>query len=79
MNQLFSQISTAVAYQTGHSTTFIVALLLILIWLVTGAPFHYSDTWQSSSTQQHPFSVLDGVCNPERAESRWNGHSGKVR
>jgi low affinity Fe/Cu permease len=46
MNQFFSQISTAVTYQTGHSTTFIVALLLILIWLVTGPPFHYSDTWQ---------------------------------
>jgi hypothetical protein len=28
MNRLFSQISTAVAYQTGRSTTFIFALLL---------------------------------------------------
>jgi low affinity Fe/Cu permease len=46
MNQLFSQISTAVAYQTGRSTTFIVALLLVLIWLATGPLFHYSDTWQ---------------------------------
>ena len=46
MNQLFSQISTAVAYQTGRSTTFSVALLLVLIWLATGPLFHYSDTWQ---------------------------------
>jgi low affinity Fe/Cu permease len=46
MNRLFSQISTAVAYQTGRSTTFIVALLLVLIWLATGPLFHYSDTWQ---------------------------------
>ena len=46
MNQLFSQISTAVAYQTGRSITFIVALLLVLIWFATGPLFHYSDTWQ---------------------------------
>jgi low affinity Fe/Cu permease len=46
MNQLFSKISTAVAYQTGRSTTFIIALLLVLIWLATGPLFHYSDTWQ---------------------------------
>src|ERR1700740_3095274 len=46
MNQLFSQISTAVACQTGRSTTFSVALLLVLIWLATGPLFHYSDTWQ---------------------------------
>jgi low affinity Fe/Cu permease len=46
MNQLFSQISTTVAYRTGRSTTFIVALLLVLIWATTGPLFHYSDTWQ---------------------------------
>src|SRR5215472_11919800 len=32
MNRLFSQTSSAVAYQTGRSTTFIAALLLVLIW-----------------------------------------------
>jgi len=46
MNQLFSLISTTVAYQTGRSTTFIVAFLLVLVWLATGPLFHYSDTWQ---------------------------------
>jgi low affinity Fe/Cu permease len=46
MNQLFSQISTAVAYQTGRSTTFCIAFLLVLIWLATGPLFYYSDTWQ---------------------------------
>src|SRR5215475_500750 len=46
MNRLFSQISSAVAYQTGRSTTFIVALLVVVVWLATGPLFHYSDTWQ---------------------------------
>jgi low affinity Fe/Cu permease len=46
MNQLFSQISTTVAYQTGRPTIFIVSLLAVLAWLATGSMFHYSDTWQ---------------------------------
>lgn len=46
MNQLFSQISTTVAYQTGRPATFIVALIVVLVWLATGSVFHYSDTWQ---------------------------------
>jgi low affinity Fe/Cu permease len=46
MNQFFSQISTAVACQTGRSTTFVGSLLVVLVWLATGPFFHYSDTWQ---------------------------------
>jgi low affinity Fe/Cu permease len=46
MNQLFSQIATATAYQTGRSTTFIASFLVVLVWLASGPIFHYSDTWQ---------------------------------
>jgi low affinity Fe/Cu permease len=46
MNHLFSQISTAAAYQTGSPAMFIVSVLTVLIWLATGPIFHYSDTWQ---------------------------------
>jgi low affinity Fe/Cu permease len=46
MDQLFSRISTMVAYQTGRQTTFIIALLVVVVWLATGPIFHYSDTWQ---------------------------------
>jgi low affinity Fe/Cu permease len=46
MNQLFSQVSTAIAYQTGRSITFITAFLVVLLWLATGPIFQYSDTWQ---------------------------------
>jgi len=31
---------------TGSSTAFLIAVLIILIWGVTGPLFHYSDTWQ---------------------------------
>ena len=31
---------------TGSSAAFITAIVIILIWIVTGPVFHYSDTWQ---------------------------------
>ena len=30
----------------GTSYAFIVAILLIVVWIVTGPVFHFSDTWQ---------------------------------
>ena len=30
----------------GSAWAFVVALLIIVIWAVTGPTFHYSDTWQ---------------------------------
>jgi low affinity Fe/Cu permease len=46
MNQLFSQISSAIAYRTGRPSAFIVCLVVVFVWLVSGPVFHYSDTWQ---------------------------------
>ena len=31
---------------TGSSTSFILAVFIIIVWAVTGPIFHYSDTWQ---------------------------------
>ena len=30
----------------GRPGTFVLAMLVILVWLITGPVFHYSDTWQ---------------------------------
>jgi low affinity Fe/Cu permease len=46
MAKLFSGISTFLAKQSGHPITFLLALLTILVWAVTGPIFNYSDTWQ---------------------------------
>lgn len=46
MNRQFSQISSAIAYRTGRPSAFIVCLLVVFVWLVSGPVFHYSDTWQ---------------------------------
>jgi len=39
----FSNYVTAIA---GSTTAFLIALVLILIWAVTGPIFHFSESWQ---------------------------------
>ena len=46
MNQAFRKFSVAAANALGSSWMFIANVLLILVWLVAGPFFHYSDTWQ---------------------------------
>lgn len=46
MNQAFRKFSVAAAAALGSSWMFIANVLLILVWLIAGPFFHYSDTWQ---------------------------------
>jgi len=46
MNRLFNWIAARISSFAGQSYAFIGALLLIVIWGITGPVFHYSDTWQ---------------------------------
>ena len=43
---LFSRFSKRTARASGHPAAFGLALAVILLWLVTGPLFHFSDTWQ---------------------------------
>ncbi len=42
----FEHYAAAITKITGSSTSFIVAVIIILVWAITGPIFHYSDTWQ---------------------------------
>jgi low affinity Fe/Cu permease len=42
----FENIAKAATLFTGSTAAFIIALSTIIIWLITGPIFHYSDTWQ---------------------------------
>ena len=46
MDRLFTAIATRIAAAAGQPLTFITAVVLIVIWGVTGPLFGYSDTWQ---------------------------------
>src|SRR5689334_20740928 len=42
----FERFATFVTIKTGSTGAFITAVAIILIWLISGPIFHYSDTWQ---------------------------------
>ena len=42
----YSRISKSIARVTGRPGTFVLAVGVIVLWLVTGPLFRFSDTWQ---------------------------------
>ncbi len=43
---IFESIATTVTKASGGTSAFIIASAIIIIWLVTGPVFGFSDTWQ---------------------------------
>jgi low affinity Fe/Cu permease len=46
LGEAFERLSEAVTHRTGSSAAFVSALGIIIVWLLLGPVFHYSDTWQ---------------------------------
>jgi len=46
LGQILERFSRKATEATGTSTAFILALLVIIVWIVTGPLFKFSDTWQ---------------------------------
>jgi len=46
MNRIFTAIATRIASASGQPLTFVLALLAIIIWGISGPIFGFSDTWQ---------------------------------
>lgn len=46
MNELFRKFAHKTSEAVGSSWAFMTAVLIIIIWGITGPMFHYSDTWQ---------------------------------
>src|SRR5438067_1774045 len=44
--RFFSEFSKRVAKKAGTSAIFFVAVGIVLLWIITGPLFHFSDTWQ---------------------------------
>jgi low affinity Fe/Cu permease len=42
----FSHFAQLTAAWTGHPLAFLLAVIVIFVWLVSGPVFHYCDTWQ---------------------------------
>jgi low affinity Fe/Cu permease len=42
----FARFASRAARWTGTSAAFLAAVCVVVVWLVTGPLFHFSDTWQ---------------------------------
>jgi len=58
----------------GTAWSFVIAIIIIVIWGVTGHVFHYSDTWQLiiNTGDNHRY-LPDGVPDSKYAEPRLDG------
>jgi low affinity Fe/Cu permease len=45
-NSLYTQIAKSISRITGRPSTFSLAVLVTIFWLVSGPIFGFSDTWQ---------------------------------
>ncbi len=46
INKIFDALASKVTHFAGSSVAFGIAFLVILIWVISGPVFHFSDTWQ---------------------------------
>jgi low affinity Fe/Cu permease len=42
----YSRFARAAARFTGRPAIFAIAVMIIVVWIITGPLFHFSDTWQ---------------------------------
>jgi low affinity Fe/Cu permease len=69
----FHVFATRAAYLFGKKWAFLVAILSILVWLVSGSYFHYSDTWQliiNTGTTVITFLVVFLIQNTQNRDAR---------
>jgi len=46
MREIFRKFAQTASQAVGSSWAFILAVIIIAVWAVSGPMFHYSDTWQ---------------------------------
>jgi low affinity Fe/Cu permease len=69
----FHVFATQAAYWVGTKWAFLLALLSIVVWLVSGSYFHYSDTWQlviNTGTTVITFLVVFLIQNTQNRDAR---------
>ena len=69
----FHVFATRAANLVGTKWAFLLALLVIALWLVSGPYFHYSDTWQliiNTGTTVVTFLVVFLIQNTQNRDAR---------
>lgn len=70
---MFSNFSKFMSVKLGQPISFICALLVIILWLITGPFFDYSNTWQlvvNTGTSVVTFLMIFLVQNTQNRETK---------
>src|SRR3954462_15043887 len=70
---IFRRFSHRVALAVGAPSAFVVALLLVLVWAITGPIFGYSDSWQltiNTATTIITFLMVFVIQNTQNRDSQ---------
>src|SRR6188474_925641 len=73
MNELFRKIAHTTSQVIGSPIAFVVAVLIVLVWAVTGPFFGFSDTWQlviNTGTTIVTFLVVFMIQNTQNRDSK---------
>lgn len=73
MNELFRKFAHKTSQIVGTSWVFILAVLIIVVWGITGPMFHYSDTWQlviNTSTTIITFLMVFLIQNTQNRDAK---------
>ena len=73
MKKLFRRIAERAAHAVGSYWAFLIALLTVVVWALTGPYFGYSDTWQlfiNTGTTVITFLMVFLIQNTQNRESR---------
>jgi len=73
MRQHFNELARRVADAAGHYLTFLGAVLIVLVWALTGPFFGFSDTWQlviNTGTTIITFLMVFLIQNTQNRDSR---------
>ena len=73
MKELFRRLAEKAAHAVGSYWAFLIALLTIVVWAMTGPYFNYSDTWQlfiNTGTTIVTFLMVFLIQNTQNRETR---------
>lgn len=73
LNSIFRSIATRVSNTAGSPYTFIIAILVIVLWVTSGPMFNYSDTWQlviNTTTTIVTFLMVFLIQNTQNRDSK---------
>ena len=73
MNEIFRKTSAKVATIAGKASTFLIAVSTIILWLISGPLFNFSDTWQlaiNTTTTIITFLMVFLIQNTQNRDSK---------